>query len=81
MKRVTVDSTSIVSIGYDPDRRELEVEFRESGDIYRYFDVSAGEYADFMAAESKGTYLNLVFKAHGHHFFIVKEGGRPASNG
>jgi len=77
MRRVAVDSETIASIGYDPRRRELEIEFRGNGDVYRYFGVSAGEHADFMAAESKGTYLNQVFKAEAHHFFVVKEGKRP----
>jgi len=80
MKRASVDSTSIASIGYDPRRRELEVEFRETGDVYRYFGVSAGEYADLMAAPSKGTYLNQLFKPRQHHFFVVKEGKRLASH-
>ncbi len=31
MKRIAVDSTSIASIGYEPRRRELEIEFRDSG--------------------------------------------------
>jgi KTSC domain len=81
MKRVAVNSTSIASIGYDPKRRELEIEFHDTGDVYRYFGVLAGEHAGFMAAESKGTYLNQVFKRRGHHYFIVKEGKRLASNG
>jgi hypothetical protein len=80
MRRAAVDSTSIASIGYDPRRRELEVEFRESGDVYRYLDVSAGEYAEFMAAESKGSYLNRAFKAREHRYLGVKKGGRPASD-
>ncbi len=37
--------------------RELEIKFRASGDVYRYFDVPGEEYAAVMAAESKGTYL------------------------
>jgi hypothetical protein len=45
-----------------PRRRELEIEFRDSGDVYRYFEVFAAEHGEFMAAESKGTYLNQVFK-------------------
>ncbi len=80
MRRVTVESTSIASIGYDRQRRELEIEFRDTGDVYRYFAVSAGEYADLMAAESKGTYFNQVFKPKEHHYFVVKEGKRLASN-
>ena len=35
--------------------RELEIKFRASGDVYRYFDVSGEEYAAVMAAKSKGT--------------------------
>jgi len=79
MRRVVVDSTSIASIGYDPRRRELELEFRDSGDVYRYFDVFAAEHAEFMAAESKGTYLNQVFKPREHRYIGVKTGGRLAS--
>ena len=72
MKRSAVNSTTIRSIGYDPRRRELEIEFLESGDIYRYFDVSAEENSEFMGAESKGTYLNQVLKPRNHRFIIVK---------
>jgi len=38
--------------------------------------VSPAEHAAFMAAESKGTYLNYVFKPRGHRYFVVKSGGR-----
>jgi hypothetical protein len=54
MQRKRIPSTSIASIGYLPAVRELEIEFRASGDVYRYFDVPCEEYAVFMAAESKG---------------------------
>ena len=55
MRRIPVHSTSIASIGYLPVERELEIKFRASGDVYRYFDVPGEEHAAFMAAESKGT--------------------------
>jgi KTSC domain len=74
MRRVTVDSSSIAWIGYDPKRQELEVKFRDSGDIYRYFEVTPGEYAAFMASKSKGKYLNYIFKPRGHRYFVVKAG-------
>lgn len=76
MRRVAVVSESIASIGYLPHFRELEIEFRQSGDVYRYFRVSAAEYAEFMAAESKGTYLNQVFKPKGHPYVVVRCGRR-----
>lgn len=57
-----MDSTSIASIGYEPRSRGFEMEFRHSGDVYRYFEVSAEEHVEFIAAESKGGYLNQVFR-------------------
>jgi hypothetical protein len=74
MRRVPVRSTTIASIGYLPAERELEIKFRASGDVYRYFDVPSEEYAAFMAAESKGTYLNQVFKPREYRFVVVFEG-------
>lgn len=80
MKRTAVDSTSIISIGYEPRRRELEIEFRDSGDVYLYFDVAAKEYAEFMATESKGAYLNQVFKPKEHRYKIVRRGQIKPTN-
>ena len=56
MEREQVQSQALVSVGYDPDRRILEVEF-EGGAIYRYFDVPADLYAGLMAASSQGHYF------------------------
>ncbi len=72
MRLVWVESSSITSIGYDAAKRELEIEFRESGDVYQYFDVSSEEYAAFLAADSKGTYLNQVFKERNYPYFLVR---------
>lgn len=68
MKWVEVSSRNLSAIGYDPTRRELGLRFRESGKTYIYLDVSADEYAAFMSAESKGSYLNQVFKPKGHSY-------------
>ena len=74
MRRDAVDSETIVSIGYEPCVCELELEFRDSGDVYVYFQVSAREHAEFMAAESKGNYLNRIFKTKEHPYRVVKRG-------
>jgi hypothetical protein len=34
MHRVSVDSSSIASIGYAPEQQVLELEFRQSGEVY-----------------------------------------------
>jgi hypothetical protein len=74
MRRSPVPSTSIASIGYLPTRQELEIEFRDSGKVYRYFDVEGEEYAAFMSAESKGKYLNQIFKHRRYPYTVVSEG-------
>ena len=80
MRRIAVDSTSIASIGYHRRTQTLELEFRGSGQVYRYRDVPAPVYADFMAAESKGTYLNQVFKPKAYPCSIVERRGRKGGN-
>ena len=47
----------MTSVGYDPRRGALEVEFVD-GSVYQYDDVSVGEHAGLLAAESKGAYFN-----------------------
>jgi KTSC domain len=76
MRRVWVNSSSIASIGYEAAMCELEIEFRESGDVYRYFNVPEEEYAAFLAADSKGTYLNQVFKERNYRYRLVSRGVR-----
>jgi hypothetical protein len=68
MQRVPVESSSIASIGYAPQERVLELEFRQSGGVYQYFGVPAEEYAAFLAADSKGTYVNQQLKPRGYRY-------------
>jgi hypothetical protein len=71
MSREPIDSSVIASLGYVAGQRILEIEFR-SGDIYDYLDVPLEEYAAFRSADSKGTYLNKVFKLRGYRYIQVK---------
>jgi hypothetical protein len=61
MHRTPVHSRSVSSIGYDPVRRVLEVEFRPHR-AYRYFDVPDDEYEKLMHAPSIGQYINYNIK-------------------
>jgi hypothetical protein len=61
MNRIQVVSRNVSSIGYDADRRILEVEF-QSGSIYQYSDVPEDEYEGLLNASSKGRYLNTHIK-------------------
>ncbi len=61
MRRLAVTSAVLRSVGYDPDRRILEVEFT-SGHVYEYHDVPPEVYEDLMAAESHGRYFNAKIR-------------------
>jgi hypothetical protein len=56
-KRQLVESTSLRSVGYEPELRVLEIEFR-TGAIYRYRAVPSTVHREFMAAESKGRFFS-----------------------
>lgn len=59
-----VESRQIAAVGYSPERKRLEVRFtRGAGAIYQYLDVEPELHADFMAAESKGTFFGVRIKS------------------
>jgi hypothetical protein len=73
-------STVILAMRYEPMREELLIAFRGRHETYRYFDVGVEEWREFLEAESKGTYLNCVFKAKEHPYErtveVVRSSGR-----
>lgn len=56
MQLVTVESSMIHAVGYDPETRKMEVVFN-SGKTYVYDNVPQREYAALLSAESKGQYM------------------------
>lgn len=56
MERFPVSSTSLKSVGYDSDRRLLEVEFHSLA-VYIYEDVPMWAYEALMTAASIGRYF------------------------
>ncbi|HZR56972.1 MAG TPA: KTSC domain-containing protein [Terriglobales bacterium] len=71
--RDPVESSVIATMGYDPLAKILDIEFKDDGRVYRYFDVPASEYDAFMEAPSKGTYLNREFKKAGYLYEIIDQ--------
>lgn len=63
MKRVSVNSSNIASIGYESSTQTLEVEFH-SGGIYEYYNVPSHVYTALMNATSHGGYLAKNIKGH-----------------
>lgn len=67
MRRESVASEALRSVGYDPDRRILEVEFA-SGAVYRYFDVPPELHAGLMTAASHGAFFAVSIRDAGFEF-------------
>jgi hypothetical protein len=61
MNRISVSSSNIASIGYDPVAHVLEIEFND-GSIYQYENVPQSEYDGLMSAASHGQYLDQHIK-------------------
>lgn len=60
MERITVDSSNLVSVGYDEEASILEVEFNSG--LYQYFGVPAYVFEELMNSDSKGSYLHRNIK-------------------
>jgi hypothetical protein len=72
MHREPVTSSQIKSIGYDPQTKQMEVEFK-SGGVYQYENISAKDHEDLMAAESVGShfYKNIKPNVEKHPFHRI----------
>ena len=65
MKRQMVASSAIHSVGYDAEKRILEVQLLDQG-TWTYRDVPLTTWHFFMAAPSKGSF----FYQHIKHQFL-----------
>ena len=61
-------SSVIAAMHYDDRAHTLTLIYRGKGGTYRYYEVTLEEYAEFLSAPSKGTYLNQIFKARQHPY-------------
>ncbi len=71
MQRTAVESSNLVSVGYDEASRVLEVEFHHGG-VYQYFDVPKSEYLGLMSASSHGQYFDAHIKKGGYRYTKVR---------
>ena len=62
MKRRSVESSNLKSVGYDEFLLVLEIEFK-SGAVYRYYGVPAEVHDELINAESVGKYFNANVKS------------------
>jgi hypothetical protein len=67
MDRLPVESSSLLSVGYDPATETLEIEFK--GGVYQYYNVPQVTYDGLMQAPSVGKYFYAFIR---HDFPCTK---------
>ena len=60
MKWATLESKMLSAAAYDDSKQVLYLRFRNTGDVYRYFEFTAADNQAFLGAESKGRF----FRSH-----------------
>lgn len=70
MFRLPVRSSNLASVGYDPQTRILEIEFR-NGAIYQYRGVPSAVFLTLMYSPSPGRYFNAAIREAGYPFYRV----------
>ena len=63
MKRENVESSVLKSVGYDKDKKVLEIELVNNA-IYEYYKVPVSEYTNLMKSSSLGEYYNKRIKKY-----------------
>jgi hypothetical protein len=71
MKRQPVQSSALESVGYDPKKKILELEFRDSGGVWQYFKLPSAVYNKFIHAHSLGNYFVTRIKGKYREMKVV----------
>jgi hypothetical protein len=71
MNRVPVSSSNLASVGFDAEKKTLEIEFK-NGSIFQYYNVPEKIYSGILSATSHGRYFDAYIKKGGFAFKQVK---------
>jgi hypothetical protein len=61
---ISVNSTAIRKIGYDPSTRQMYVDFEDSDPHYTYCGVPHHIFEQFVSARSVGRFYHQYIKDH-----------------
>lgn len=80
MNRITVKSSNIAAIGYDPGTETMEVEFKPKDEetpprVYQYDKVPYDDYKAFLNAESVGRHFHTFVRSNyeSHRIDLTRE--------
>ena len=64
MRWTALESKMLSAAAYADSKQILYLRFRNTGEVYRYFEFAAAEYQAFLRTESKGRYFRSHIRDH-----------------
>ena len=64
MRWAALQSQMLSAAAYDDSKQILHLRFRHTGDVYRYFELTAADYQALLSAESKGRFFRSHIRDH-----------------
>ena len=64
MKWLVLESKMLSAAAHDTSKLILYLRFRNTGDVYRYFDFPAANYQAFLNSESKARFFRAHIRDH-----------------
>ena len=64
MRWAGLDSKMLSAAAYDDSKQILYLRFRNTGDVYRYFEFPAADYQAFLRTDSRGRFFRSHIRDH-----------------
>jgi hypothetical protein len=64
MRWLALESKMLSAAAYDDSKQILDLRFRDTGSVYRYFEFPIPNYQAFLGAESKGRFFRYQIRDH-----------------
>ena len=64
MRWTALESKMLSAAAYDESRQILYLRFRNTGEVYRYFEFPAAECKAFLSTESRGRFFRAHIRDH-----------------
>ena len=72
MRWQALESKMLSAATYDDSKQILYVRFRNTGDVYRYFEFPSADYQALLGADSKGRFFRSRIRDHFRHERMAK---------
>ena len=64
MRWAALESKMLSAAAYDNSKQILYLRFRNTGAVYRYFELTAADYQAFLKSESKSRFFRSHIRDH-----------------